>query len=108
MQFWQWKNVKPQTEGVPLLFLSIFIDLAAATFYKISAILLVMQNHGLQQSGAPKYLNYFSDDNKSLIFCNSLLAKITKVQLLNIILIGKNCIQILFQHTATLILQPQN
>ena len=107
MQFWQWQNVKQKTEGVPLLFLSIFIDHAATTFYKFSAILLVMQNYGLQLSGVAKNSNYFFDYNKSLIFCNSLLAKITKVQLLNIILIGKNCIQILFQHTATLILQPQ-
>ena len=67
-----------------------------------------MQKHGLQLSGLAKNSNYISD--YSLIFCNSLLAKIIKVQLLNIILIqlGKNCIQILFQHTATLILQPQN
>ena len=31
--------------------------------------------------------------NKSVIFCNSLLVKITS---LNVILIGENCIQILF------------
>ena len=39
-----------------------------------------------------------------LIFYNSLLVRITKVQSLNIILIGKNFIQILFQHTVTLML----
>ena len=57
----------------------------------------------MQLSGLAENLNYFSDYNTSLIFCNSLLAKITKAWSLNIILIGKNRIQILFQHTATLI-----
>ena len=38
-----------------------------------------------------------------------MLVKIAKVQSLNVLLIGKNRIQILFQHKVTLIcMQPQN
>ena len=64
---------------------SFLIDLSPARFYKFLV----------------KNSNYFS--------YYSMLVKIAKVQSLNVLLIGKNRIQILFQHKVTLIcMQPQN